>query len=105
VIGRLAIVVALAGLLAAVAAGPASAHALLEATTPERGAALDAAPRQVVLRFSEPVEVEFGAVRVYDAAGKEVQQGTAFHPGKEDSAVAVRLRDELPEGGYRRRTA
>ncbi len=30
----------------------ASAHALLEATTPERGARLDAAPGQVTLRFS-----------------------------------------------------
>jgi copper transport protein len=70
---RLGLVLALAGLVAAVAAAPASAHALLEATTPERGVALDAAPRQVVLRFSEPVEIEFGAVRVYDAAGKEVQ--------------------------------
>jgi copper transport protein len=97
---RLGLVLALAGLVAAVAAAPASAHALLEATTPERGVALDAAPRQVVLRFSEPVEIEFGAVRLYDAAGKEVQDGTAFHPNDEGSAVAVRLRDGLPDGGY-----
>ncbi len=99
-IRRLGIALALAALLAAVAAGPASAHALLEATTPDRGAALDAAPREVVLRFSEAVEIEFGAVRVYDAAGKEVQAGSAFHPGGDDSAVAVRLRDGLPDGGY-----
>jgi copper transport protein len=97
---RLGLALALAGLVAAVAAAPASAHALLEATTPERGAQLDAAPSQVVLRFSEPVEVEFGAVRVYDAAGKEVQDGAAFHPGDRSSAVAVRLRDDLPDGGY-----
>jgi copper transport protein len=100
VIRRLGVAVLLAGLVAAVTAAPASAHALLEATTPERGASLDAAPRQVVLRFSEPVEIEFGAVRVYDAAGKEVQRGTAFHPDGEDSAVAVRVRGELPDGGY-----
>jgi copper transport protein len=95
-----ALALALAGLVAAVAAGPASAHALLEATTPERGAALDAAPRQVVLRFSEPVEIQFGAVRVYDAAGAQVQEGDAFHPGGDDSAVAVRLRGGLSDGAY-----
>jgi copper transport protein len=100
VIRRLAVALALAGLVAAVAAGPASAHALLEATTPERGAALDAAPRQVVLRFSEPVEIQFGAVRVYDAAGAQVQEGDAFHPGGDDSAVAVRLRGGLSDGAY-----
>jgi len=70
VILRLCLLVVLACVVSAAAAAPASAHALLEATTPERGAALDAAPREVVLRFSEAVEVEFGAVRVYDAAGK-----------------------------------
>ncbi|HTE58797.1 MAG TPA: CopD family protein, partial [Solirubrobacteraceae bacterium] len=99
-IRRLCLLGLLAGVAWAAAAAPASAHALLEATEPSRGAALDAAPREVVLRFSEPVEVEFGAVRVYDAAGKEVQQGTAFHPGDENRVVAVRLRGGLTDGGY-----
>ena len=99
-IRRLRHAVALALLGSALAAGPAPAHALLEATTPERGAALDAAPREVVLRFSEGVEIAFGAVRVYDARGAQVQQGDAFHPGGDDRAVAVRLRGGLPDGGY-----
>jgi copper transport protein len=63
VIRRLCLLALLAPLLLLPAA-PASAHALLEETVPSRGAALDAAPAQVELRFSEPVEVEFGAVRV-----------------------------------------
>ena len=73
---------ALALALAALALLPAtaSAHALLKATTPERGARLDAAPEQVSLRFSEPVEAEFGAVRVFDSEGREVQAGRTFHP-------------------------
>jgi copper transport protein len=82
------------------ASAPEPTHALLEATTPERGAALDAAPREVVLRFSEAVEVELGAVRVYDAAGKEVQEGAAFHPRGDNRAVAVCLRGGLADGGY-----
>ena len=72
----------LAAVLALAAAGPASAHAVLEGTAPERGAQLDTAPAQVVLRFSEPVEIALGAVRVYDARGREVQAGAADAPAR-----------------------
>ncbi len=93
---------ALAAALAALALLPAtaSAHALLEATTPERGARLDAAPEQVTMSFSEPVEIEFGAVRVFNSEGQEVQEGAAFHPGDRSSQVGVRLRDGLEDDGY-----
>jgi copper transport protein len=90
---------ALALALAALALlpAPAGAHALLKATTPERGARLEQAPKQVTLRFSEPVEAEFGAVRVFDSRGREVQAGGTISRGAE---VAVRLRDGLGEDGY-----
>ena len=91
---------ALALALLALQPAAASAHALLKATTPERGARLDAAPEQVGLRFSEPVEAEFGAVRVFDSDGREVQAGRAFHPAGRGAEVAVRLRDGLGEDGY-----
>ncbi len=93
---------ALALALAALALLPATAgaHALLKSTTPERGARLDAAPGQVSLRFSEPVEAEFGAVRVFDSEGREVQTGRTFHPEGRGAEVAVRLRDGLGEDGY-----
>ena len=93
---------ALALALAALALLPqtASAHALLEATTPERGARLERAPEQVSLRFSEPVEAEFGAVRVFDSDGREVQTGRTFHPGDRAAEVAVRLKAGLGEDGY-----
>jgi copper transport protein len=87
-------------LLLCVAPAAASAHAQLRGTVPERGEALKAAPAQIELRFSEPVEAEFGAVRVYDAKGRQVQDGKAFHPGGKGPVVAVRLRPGLPEGGY-----
>jgi copper transport protein len=86
--------------LALAAAGPAQAHALLEGTSPERGAVAGTAPAQVVLRFSEPVEIAFGAVRVFAADGSEVQQGEPFHPSGRDDEVAVRLRDGVRDGGY-----
>src|SRR4051794_17556450 len=92
--------VAGAVLWAAAAAGPAWAHASLDATTPEAGAALKAAPGQVELRFSEPVETAFGALRVYDAQRHDVHVGAPFHPGGDRSRLAVRLRPRLPDGGY-----
>ena len=52
------------------------------------------------MRFSEPVEAEFGAVRVFDSGGREVQAGRTFHPGDRSAEVAVRLRDGLGEDGY-----
>ena len=99
-IRRLALLVAAAALIAGALAAPAGAHAVLEQTTPERGTTLDAAPGEVVLRFSEAVEVQFGAVRVYDSAGEEVQQGAATHPDGDDRSVRVALRDGLPDDGY-----
>jgi copper transport protein len=93
---------ALAAALAALALLPASAsaHALLQASTPERSARLKAVPETVTLRFNEPVEAEFGAVRVFDSQGREVQAGSAFHPGGRGNQVGVRLRGGLGEDGY-----
>jgi copper transport protein len=91
----------LAGLAAlALAPASASAHAQLEGTTPARGAHLARAPAEVGLRFGEAVEVSFGAVRVYDARGREVQSGTARHPGGHSNQVAVKLKPGLGDGGY-----
>ncbi len=93
-----ALVIALAAL--ALLPQAASAHATLDTTTPERGARLDAAPDQVTLRFSEGVEANFGAVRVFDTDGNEVQTGRTFHPGDRGREVAARLKPGLGDGGY-----
>ena len=68
---------------------PASAHAQLEGTVPSSGQVLSAQPAQIVFRFSEPVESSFGAVRVYNAKGAEIQRGQAFHPGGAGDRIAV----------------
>jgi copper transport protein len=95
---RLALAATLIGLLLAPAG--ASAHAILESTTPQRGATLRAEPAQVVLRFSESVEGNFGAVRVFDATAKRVDDGHTVHPGGTRSQLAVGLRPGLPHGTY-----
>jgi copper transport protein len=89
---------ALAALLVAPAA--AGAHAMLQASTPDRGVTVARAPAQVVFHFDEPVEGNFGAVRVFDAQGDRVDDGKAFHPGGNGPQLAVRLEDDLPDGTY-----
>ena len=94
----IAALVALALALAAPAA--ALGHAQLEATVPERGAVVKHEPPAVIFRFDEPVEGNFGAVRVYDAAGSRVDEGDAFHPGGEGPRIGVHLKPGLPDGSY-----
>ena len=50
--------------------------------------------------FDESVEASFGALRVFDATGKEVQTGDAFHPGNQGEQIAVKLRSGLGDGTY-----
>jgi copper transport protein len=91
----------LATLLAALLApAGASAHALLEGTSPQRGATLRTQPQAVTLRFSESVEGNFGAVRVFDAAARRVDDGHTIHPNGTGSQLAVGLRPGLPHGTY-----
>jgi copper transport protein len=92
------LLVVVAALLTAPAA--ASGHATLEGSAPQRGETAKEQPEAVVLRFSEPVEGNFGAVRVYDAEGSQVDEGDVFHPGGEGSELAVRLDPGLPRGSY-----
>jgi copper transport protein len=93
-----ALLIALAVL--AVSAPAASAHATLEGTSPARGATVREQPRQVVFSFNEPVEGSFGAVRVFDAQGRRVDDGRVVHPGSAGAKIAVGLRSGLAQGSY-----
>src|SRR3954470_21894742 len=92
----------LALVLVALALLPAAAgaHATLQSTTPANGTALKAAPKQVLFRFSEPVEGSFGAVRVFDAKGERVDDDKAFHPGGDGKRLGVKLQPGLARGSY-----
>jgi copper transport protein len=99
--GRLGLALAVATVGTALLAPPgADAHATLEATSPARGADLKAAPRAVTFRFDEPVEGNFGAVRVYDARGRRVDDSKVVHPGGKGPELGVGLRPGLPDGTY-----
>jgi len=92
--------VILACFLALLLPAAASAHARLEGTSPPQGAVVKKEPAAVIFEFDEPVEGNFGAVRVYDAAGERVDEGDAFHPNGEGPRLGVHLKPGLPDGSY-----
>lgn len=93
----------LAGLLlvlALVAPGAASAHAVLLGSEPARGVTVPTAPAEVVLTFSEPVEAAFGALRVIGADGERVDDGRSGHPGGRKNELRVGLGSDVADGTY-----
>ena len=94
-------VIAVAVCLAAVAmpVRPAEAHAIVRETIPAIDSTVPTSPARVVMRFNEPVELAFGAVRVYDTDGRRVDSGDAEHMGNRQT-IGVALDDDLPHGTY-----
>ena len=83
-------VVAIAvGLLALAAAPSASAHAILQESTPANDEVVRISPPAVALKFNEAVETAFGSIRVYDCGGTRVDSGKIVRPS--NSSVAVTL--------------
>src|SRR5947209_511637 len=95
---RLGALVALAAGLALAPAAPASAHALLLRTEPAPQTTVKTAPTAIKPFFSEPVEVTFGAIRVFDVNGKRVDPGTLHRVG-DGSEVDVPV-NGLKDGTY-----
>jgi copper transport protein len=89
----------LAALYVAAVAPTAEAHAILESTSPARGVTVKSQPKLIMFRFSEPVESSFGAVRVLDAKGRQVESGSVSRP-RGQSSVAIGLTPHLSEGSY-----
>lgn len=80
-------------------ASPAWAHAELLETVPAAGAQLDAAPDQVILRYSETVDPFDDAIEVFGADGDQVETSDPTHPPGASESVAVDL-PALDDGAY-----
>jgi copper transport protein len=90
-------VAAVAAIVALVApAGRVLAHAQLLSVTPGHQEVVDTAPAEVVLRFSEPVSLSGGSVRVLDDQAMPVSDD----PVLRDEVVTVGLPPILPDGTY-----
>jgi copper transport protein len=98
--GRYAIATAIAFIAIALAPASASAHAQLLGTQPVSGTTLQSTPREVIFEFNQAVGGTIGAVRVYDAAGNEVDSGDVSHPDGNEHWMGVGLPSHLPDGTY-----
>jgi copper transport protein len=92
------------GLLAWVAvmlaAPSAFAHAQLLGTSPESGSTVATQPAEVVFKFNQNVGGTLGAVRVYNAAGDEVDNLDVSHPYGQEHWMGVGLKPGLADGTY-----
>ena len=86
--------------LLVVTSGVASAHAQLESTSPSVGSVLLTSPSEVVLHFGEPVEIDFGSLRVIGPRGNRVDDGGTHHPVGDTHSVAVSVEGNLLDGTY-----
>ncbi|MFD1829043.1 copper resistance CopC/CopD family protein [Streptomyces desertarenae] len=101
---------ALTGLLLAAAgvlgllggAAPAAAHAALSGSSPEQGAVVGAAPREVTLTFTESVSLSRDSVRVLAPDGERVDTGNPSErpSGGTGFRYGVGLRGGLADGTY-----
>lgn len=99
---RLAVLAAvvLAALAAlSVGAPMASAHAILESSSPADGAVVTKSPSEVTLDFSEDVTLPPNAVVVLDSSKQRVDRGDV-HAGAKASSVVVGVKANLPGGSY-----
>lgn len=89
--GRVALALVVWGLVLGTAR-PTLAHAVLISSDPPHGAALEAAPRSVTLRFNEPVSSDFSPAMVRNQAGERVDAGDARVLPGDPTAVRVGLK-------------
>jgi copper transport protein len=95
---RRLVLVAIAALVALAVVPAAGAHARLITTEPANDAVLEQSPRFVLLRFDEPVETAFGAIRVYDSRARRVDAGKVERPT--NTEARIRLDHRLARGTY-----
>ena len=77
----------------------ALAHANLARAVPAPNSVLDAAPDQVVIWFTEPIEPKLSEIRVLDSLGSRVDDGSSFVDPNDATAMSVGL-EAIPDGVY-----
>ena len=96
---RAGLVVVACAAFALAGAEAAFAHAQLKQATPAVGGAVDSAPTEVTLNFSEKLEPSFSTIIVRDAMGKRVNKDDA-QVDKADRTVMRATLDSIQPGIY-----
>jgi methionine-rich copper-binding protein CopC len=79
---------------------PAAAHTFLDHATPAADASLAAAPAQLVLVFTDPLEGDEVKIELFDAAGHRLASNADKSAVLKDDTVTIPL-PKLPPGDYR----
>ncbi|HLX69692.1 MAG TPA: copper resistance CopC family protein [Verrucomicrobiae bacterium] len=77
----------------------ALAHAFLDHADPKVGNAVDSAPSEIKLWFTQDVEPAFSSIEVRNAAGSEVDKKDVHLDAKNKSLLIVSV-PQLPSGTY-----
>jgi hypothetical protein len=78
----------------------AEAHAFLDHTQPAVGATVAAAPSEIRLWFTEPLEPAFSSVQVVGPSGERVDQGHPQVDSGDPTRLSVEVKSSEP-GRYR----
>jgi methionine-rich copper-binding protein CopC len=94
---RMSAALLIAGTVLFAGGTPALAHTALKSSNPAKGASLQSAPPQITLTFSEPVQVEAGAITVAGPGGAQWTVGPAEVAG---AVVTAPVTPAGPAGQY-----
>ncbi len=86
-------------LLCSVAASPALGHSAFLGSTPEPGTRLGASPREVSLKFTEPLNERLSKASIVAVPGREIVRGVA--PSASGKRLSLRATQPLRRGAYR----
>ena len=92
---------ALTVLVSLAALSHAAAHAFIDHTDPAVGGTVRQSPAEVRLWFTEGLEAGFSSLRVFDAAGKQVDKKDARVDPKNPRQFTVSLPGSLGAGTYK----
>ncbi|SBS37729.1 Copper resistance protein C precursor [Marinomonas spartinae] len=91
------------GMMATVAitmSGAAFAHAHLKSAFPAINGVAVNSPSNLVLKFSEGLNIHFTGVKLVNANHQPIKTGNALLSGSDDKAMVVPLPDMLAKGKY-----
>lgn len=78
-----------------------SAHAYIIKTSPFDNEILTKSPREIVIQFDESIQSPFDSIKVFDAAGHQVDQQNGKVDPNRPSILKTGLKPNLPKGTYR----
>lgn len=78
----------------------ADAHSDLESSEPSQGQVVSEPPRELVLRFTEPVSVNLANIHLFGPGRRAIPLGDPVHPPHDGTTVTVPVKEVLGAGSF-----